>query len=165
MVAHTKMHHERKVVSRLNAQGIEAFTPLTKEVRKWSDRNKLVEVLVVSMTIFVKVNEQERLMVLQDPSVSYFMIDRMTNKPAVIPDDQVEAFRYMLNQSDGPVQLNPNLLQKGEKVTVIRGPLRGLIGHFSEYQGKGILTIEIDVLGYASVEMPASNIDLFTHTH
>lgn len=155
IVAYTKMHHERKVVERLKAQGIECFAPITREVRQWSDRKKLAEHLVVSMTIFTRVNEAERLLVLQDPSVSYYMMDRASKGLAVVPEEQIRAFRLMLAGSEGPVTINPNLLAPGDLVEVMEGPLKGVVGQFANYKGKGVLSIHIEALGFASVEISA----------
>lgn len=158
MVAYTKMHHERKAVERLRAQGIECFAPVTREIRQWSDRKKLAERLVVAMTIFVKVNETERMLVLQDPSVSYFMMDRTSKQLAVIPDEQIRVFRLMLSGSEGPVAVNPNLLIEGDPVEVMDGPLVGVVGRFATYKGKGMLSIRIEALGFASVEISADSV-------
>lgn len=153
MVAYTKMHHERKAVERLKALGIECFAPVMREVRQWSDRKKLAERLVVSMTIFTKVNETERMLVLQDPSVSYYMMDRGSKQLAVIRDEEIYAFRRVLAESEGPVSINPNLLAPGDLVEVMSGPLAGVVGHCSMYRGKGMLSIHVEALGYASVEI------------
>lgn len=155
MVAYTKMHHERKAVERLKTQGIECFAPVAREVRQWSDRKKLAERLVIAMTIFTKVNETERMLVLQDPSVSYYMVDRTSKQLAVIPEEQISAFRRVLSGSEGPVTMNPNLLIPGDLVEVMDGALKGVVGQFATYKGKGVLSIHIEALGFASVEISA----------
>lgn len=155
MVAYTKMHHERKTVERLKAKGIECFAPVTREERLWSDRKKFAERLVIAMTIFTKVNEAERMLVLQDPSVSCYMMDRGSKRLAVIPEEQMTTFRLMLSESGGSVAVNPNLLVQGDWVEVMDGPLTGVIGQFATYKGKGILSIHIEALGFASVEISA----------
>lgn len=160
MVAFTKMHHERKVVERLRAKGIECFAPVTHELRQWSDRKKLAERLVVSMMVFTYVTEDERIEVLHDPSVSYYMKDRLLRQLAVIPDEQVQLFQRFLKDSEGPVTVNPNLLCQGESVQVTDGPLAGVTGRFSKYKGKGLLSINIDVLGTATVEILAEQVRL-----
>ena len=40
---HTRARHEKMVTTRLQEQGITTFLPTTTEVRRWSDRRKLVE--------------------------------------------------------------------------------------------------------------------------
>lgn len=161
MVAYTKMHHERKVIDRLKTiHGIECFAPITRELRQWSDRKKLSERLVISMTIFTKVNEHERIQVLQDPSVSGYMMDRMHRCPVTIPDNQIEDFRQMLSAGEGPLTLNPHLLAQGDMVEVMEGPLAGIVGQFASYKGKGLLSIHIEALGYATMEISADQVKL-----
>ena len=95
------------------------------------------------------------MLVLQDPSVSYYMVDRTSKQLAVIPEEQISAFRRVLSGSEGPVTMNPNLLIPGDLVEVMDGALKGVVGQFATYKGKGVLSIHIEALGFASVEISA----------
>ncbi|MBF6627788.1 MAG: UpxY family transcription antiterminator [Proteiniphilum sp.] len=153
LAAYVKMHHEKKVRDRLTAMGIESFLPVQKEIRQWSDRKKEVERVLISMMIFVKVNREEQQRLLLLPAVLRYMVLRGEHTPTVIPEGQMERFRFMLDYSDSTVSFNACDLQPGEQVIVIKGPLKGLTGELVKVDGKSGIAIRIERLGCATVEM------------
>ena len=57
-VIHTKPRFEKKVEERLLSLGIEAYCPVRKEIRFWSDRKKKVDVPVLTSMVLVKLEEK-----------------------------------------------------------------------------------------------------------
>lgn len=159
LAAYVKMHHERKVRDRLDAMGIESYLPIQVEVRQWSDRKKKVERVVIPMMIFVRVTPQEQLQVLTLPTVLRYVVLRGEKKPAVIPDRQMDSFRFMLDFSDHTVEMLSEMPQPGERVRVVKGSLNGLEGELITLEGKHRIAVRIDQLGFAAVEMPASFVE------
>lgn len=159
LVAYTKMHHERKVQERLSAQGIKSFLPIQTEIRQWSDRKKKVDRVLISMMIFVYVDKEEQLQVLQTPSVLRYLVLRGDRKPAVIPTDQMDRFRFMVDHAQGSVNFDTDCMQIGQEVRVVEGPLTGLVGKLVEIKGKSSIAIQIDRVGCATVEMDAAMVE------
>lgn len=159
LAAYVKMHHEKKVRSRLAQMGIEHFLPVQEEVRQWSDRKKKVERVLIPMMIFVHVDPVEQKEVLNLPSVLRYLVLRGEHAPAEIPHIQMEQFRMMLDFSESPVQFDPNNFQPGEKIKVVKGPLAGLEGELLTVNGKTTLSLRIEQLGCASVEIDVSLIE------
>ena len=159
LAAYVRMHHEKKVRDRLGEKGITTSLPVQTVVRQWSDRKKKVDRVLIPMMIFVQVDRTEQLEVLQLPAVIRYMVLRGEHVPAVIPDAQMKAFRFMVDFSETPVNFDGCDLQPGEKVQVIRGPLKGLTGELVTVDGKSSIVIRIDRLGCAAVEMNASMVE------
>lgn len=153
LVAYVKMHHEKKVRDRLTAMGIENFLPVQTEVRRWSDRLKKVERVLIPMMIFVYVDAREQREVIALPSVLRYMALRGEHAPAIVPDGQMRQFRFMVDNSEGSVAFNTSGLQPGKQVRVIKGPLAGLTGELVTVDGKSSIAIRIEQLGCAVVEM------------
>ena len=126
-VALVRMHHEKKVAERLSKMGIDSFVPVQQQIHQWSDRRKLVDTVLLPMMVFVHVTPKERMEVLSFSTVSRYMVMRGESTPAVIPDEQMARFRFMLDYSDEAVCMNDSPLARGEKVRVIKGPLLSLI--------------------------------------
>ena len=122
-VALVRMHHEKKVAERLDKIGIENFVPVQQEIHQWSDRRKMVESVLLPMMVFVHVNPKERKEVLSFSTVSRYMVMRGESSPAVIPDEQMARFRFMLDYSEEAICMNSSPLARGEKVRVVKGPL------------------------------------------
>lgn len=159
LAVYVRLFHEKKVSQRLTKDHIENFLPLQTEIRRWSDRVKKVERVLTPMLIFVHVDAKQRLEVLAYPSVSRYLSLRGEGKPAVIPDDQMERFRFMLGNSDGSVSLSPEPLAPGEKVIVMKGKLAGLEGELVTVGKKTKIVVRIDILGCAHVDMPADYVE------
>lgn len=159
LAAYVRMHHEKKVRDRLLGMGITTFLPVQTVVRQWSDRKKKVDRVLIPMMIFVKVDRKEQIDVLQLPAVIRFVVLRGEHSPAVIPDIQMESFRFMVDYAEAPVSFNGCDLQPGERVQVIRGPLKGLTGELVTVEGKSTIVIRIDRLGCAAVEMSATMVE------
>ena len=153
LAAYVKMHHEKKTRDRLIDMGIENFLPVQNEIRQWSDRKKKVERVLIPMMIFVYVNRLERAEVLSIPSVTRYVVLRHEHSPAIIPDKQMERFKFMLDYSDGVVNFNQDTFIIGEKVKVIKGPLSGLVGELVTINGKSSISVRIEKLGCATVEI------------
>ena len=164
-VALVRMHHDKKVAERLNKMGIENFVPVQQELHQWSDRRKMVESVLLPMMIFVHVDPKERKEVLSFSTVSRYMVLRGESSPAVIPDEQMARFRFMLDYSEEAVSMSTTLLARGEKVRVIKGPLTGLVGELVNVDGKSKIAVRLNLLGCACVDMPIGYVEATSETN
>ena len=149
LVAVVRIYHEKKTSERLTKMGIENFLPIQQEVHKWSDRRKVVDRVLLPMMIFVHVDPQEQKEVLTLSAISRYMVLRGESTPAVIPDQQMLRFKFMLDYSDEP----------GEKVRVIKGPLAGLEGELVNVDGKSKVAVRLTMLGCACVDIPVGCVE------
>lgn len=159
LVAYVRLHHEKKTRIHLQAMGIEHFLPIQEEIHQWSDRRKKVERIVLPMMIFVRVSPEERPLPLSLASVSRYLVLRGESTPALIPDAQMEKFRFMLNNSEEAVELYTSPLALGEWVKIIKGPLTGLEGELVTIGGKSKMIVRLEALGCAQVDMPSSYVE------
>lgn len=154
LVAYVQSCLEKKTAQRLAAMGIECYLPVQSEIRQWSDRRKRVDCLVIPMMIFVHVTPQERPLPLSLQAVSRYMVLRGESTPAVIPDEQMDRFRFMLDYSPEAVEMCSAPLAPGDAVKVIKGPLAGLEGELITVNGKSKVAARLDMLGCAHVDVP-----------
>lgn len=92
-VLHTKPRNEKKVASRLQDLGIQAYCPLRKEIRQWSDRKKKVEVPLLPSMILVNLEDKERHTVFMAPGAVGYMF--WLGKPAVVTQAEVDALQEL----------------------------------------------------------------------
>ena len=159
LAAYVRLHHEKKTRDRLLSMGIECFLPVQEEIHQWSDRRKKVELIVLPMIIFVRVDVSERALPLSLSAVLRYMVLRGESTPAIIPDAQMERFRFMLDYSDEAIELCASSLVPGEWVRVIKGPLTGLEGELLTMNGKSKVAVQIDLLGVAQVNIPVGFVE------
>lgn len=160
---YVRMHHEKKTAEKFRALGIEHFLPVQEVIRQWSDRKKKMTIVVIPMLIFVHITEKQRIKILKEiPSVTGTLIDRSTRKPAIIRDSEMDRFMFMLDYSEESIYFSSEPMKPGEDVKVIKGPLNGLIGQLITTNGKTQVTVRLEQLGYAIVEMPVGFVQKLT---
>lgn len=152
LVAYVRLHHEKKTAERLTAMNIENFLPVQEEIRQWTYRKKKIE-------RFVHVDAAERSQVLTLSAISRYMVLHGEHTPAVIPDEQMERFKFMLDYSDEAVEMCAAPLVPGELIRVVKGPLKGLEGELVEVDGKAKVVVRLDLLGCAGVDMPVGFVE------
>lgn len=157
-VQYTRMFHEKKVAEYLTAKGIECWLPTQKVKKKWSDRVKIADVLVITKTVFVHCTDAQRKKDTFAPASLAYMIDRTSHEPAIIPDNQMETFQRLLAQSDVPVEFTEDLLQPGTEVEVMAGAFAGMNAELLQIKNKDRVIIRIDCLGTAVLEIPLEHL-------
>ncbi|WP_128832506.1 UpxY family transcription antiterminator [Bacteroides thetaiotaomicron] len=157
-VALVRMHHEKKVSEHLDKMGIENFVPVQQEFHQWSDRRKLSPPSCSYDGLRTR-DPKERMEVLSFSTVSRYMVMRGESSPAVIPDEQMARFRFMLDYSEESISMNSSPLARGEKVRVIKGPLTGLVGELVNVDGKSKIAVRLNMLGCACVDMPVGYVE------
>ncbi len=133
-VVYTRSRSEKKVHAGLTANHIESFLPLQKQLRQWNDRKRWVEVPLITGYCFVHIFKKDYLKVLQTQNVLSFVM--FEQKPAVVPDREIESLKQMLRQTDFEVTVSFGSYQRGEKVEIIESPLMGLQGELIRANGK-----------------------------
>ena len=154
-----QMCTEKKVGERLSKLGIENYVPTQTEIRQWSDRKKKVERVVIPMVVFIHTDEKTERSLRMQSFIRKILTYPGQTAAAVIPDDQIERLKFMLNQSDSPVEMMEQNLQVGDKVQIVRGALKGLEGEFFKSVDKSVVAIHIEALGYACVSVSVKDIE------
>lgn len=165
LVAYVGTNREKKTSELLTKMGIENYLPLQKEIHQWSDRKKTIERVLVPSMIFVCVDTAQRKEVISLSSVSRYMVMRGESSPAIIPDEQMERFKFMVDHSKESISICGCPLKVGEAVRVIQGPLAGLTGELVLIEGKRKVAVRVNMLGCACVDMPINNIERIVIPH
>lgn len=141
---HTKSRHEKAVARRLTELGIPSYLPLVNEVRRWSDRNKHVEVPVFSCYVFAKLTMRrwDRLRIVGVDGVLSVVGSRGAG--TAIPEEQIGAIRTLVDLSL-PWTSHP-FLRVGQQVRIRGGALEGIEGILVSRSGNHTLVVSIDAL-------------------
>lgn len=119
---------EKKVSENLKNKGIEAYTPIVKTMRQWSDRKKMVELPLLNSYVFVKINPIDNDKVLQTKGVVNFV--RSEGKIAVIRNFEIDQLKQLVELG---YHLEANGINKkykeGDKIKITSGPLKGIEGY------------------------------------
>ena len=156
-VAIVNSRHEKSVAERLQNLNVECYVATQKEMRVWRNgKRKIIDRVVIPSMVFVKCTEKERRNIVGLPFVNRFMVNRTAetnglNKPvAVIGEAEIEKLKFMLGQTERPVEFVPNIYKVRDVVRVVRGSFQGLTGEIlANSDGTHDLLVGILMLGGA----------------
>lgn len=147
LAIYTKPRWEKKVYGLLTDSGIEAYCPLNKVRRQWSDRIKLVEEPLFKSYVFVRINKREEDSVKLVSGVLNFVY--WLGKPAVIKQVEIERIKRFLNEYED-VKAEPLRIRLQDKVVISAGALMDKEAKVIRHIGNRV-ELEIDSLGYKLV--------------
>ena len=139
----TKPRNEKKVESKLNEIGIEAFCPVRTELRQWSDRKMKVKTPLLPSMLLVKIPNNLRNIVFDVPNVRRYLF--WQGQPAMVREDEVSVLRKVADQ-----EFSSFTLQKftpGTKIDLKPFGISDSIGTVKYTSGNQCCVI-IDSLGY-----------------
>jgi transcription antitermination factor NusG len=108
----------------LENAGYECFLPISKYMRRWSDRMKEVEVPLFPGYLFCRMNPHNRLPVLMTPGVIQIVGTGKT--PIPVAEEEVAAIQRA--SKSGLATMPWPYLQVGQVARIEDGPLRGMTG-------------------------------------
>ena len=160
VAALVQVRSEKAVGKKLQGLNIENYVPTQWEIHQWSDRKKKVERVVIPLIVFVHADKATIKRLILHPFIHKLVSYPGQNAPAIIPDEQLEKLRFMLHHSDRPVEMKEHVFKTGDRVRIVRGPLKDLEGELCRVEsGKPMVAIQIECLGYACVNIDKSDIE------
>lgn len=154
---YTRSRHEKKVAAYLQDKSIEVFLPLRNVVNRWKDRRKEVELPLFPGYLFVKIQPQQRVPVLQTSGVVAFVSTE--SKLIPVPEDQIDAIRKLVESG---LTYDPYpYVKEGMRVMIMRGPLKGVEGIVISKRKKHLLVLSVDLIQQsAALEISISDTDV-----
>ena len=154
--AYTSSRHEKRVAEHLAMRDVEVFLPLYAAMHRWNNGCKVkVELPLFPGYIFVRIQRQERVRVLEAPGV-LSLVGR-GSVPSSLPDLEIEALRASLHLR----KLEPHpYLVVGERVRIKYGPAAGIEGVLLRKKNnfRVVLTLT-NVMRSVAVEVDADEVE------
>lgn len=159
-VAYVRSCQEKTVSKRLAELAVEHYIPIRKEWRQWSDRKVLKDRLLLPRVVFIRCSDKERLSLFKEvPYLCYFMMDKLSNQPVVVPQRQMDAFRRVVDGSSSPVEIRTSEgFAKGDIVRVTDGPLKDMECEVVDISSKRYICVRLGLLGVAVTEISAAQV-------
>jgi transcription antitermination factor NusG len=140
---YTRSRYEKKLYNELIKLEIEAFLPVHKTLRQWSDRKKVVEVPLFTSYVFVHIDRTEYDTVLQTHGAVRYV--GFEGKAVTIPQQQIDNLKLLVN-SEYEIENSSRNYFVGQKVEVKMGTLKGLSGELIQKGPQNRVLIRIDHL-------------------
>ncbi len=138
---HTRAKHEKRVAAELQERGIETFVPVSREVHRWSDRIRVLEVPLFPCYAFVSTANVAEVQptVLQHPSVLRWI--GFQGRPSPIPEEEILSLQTVLRTG---VPVGPHtFLNIGERVRIRGGSLDGVEGILVKNERKLVVSVSL----------------------
>ncbi|MBW2017900.1 MAG: UpxY family transcription antiterminator [Deltaproteobacteria bacterium] len=141
---HTRSRFEQKVHAALAGKSVEAFLPRIQVMSRRKDRRKKILVPMIPGYVFVRFD--------LDPEVYWDIIKttgvvRMIGfegKPVPVNDEEIASL-MILDGTDRTVQ-NREYMKRGDRVMIMEGPLKGLVGFYLRHKGKDKVVVSVELL-------------------
>jgi len=142
---HTRSRFEQKVHGGITGKSIEAFLPRVQVMSRRRDRVKKILVPMIPGYVFVRFD--------MDPE-TYWDIIKTTGVVKLVSfrgepapaDDREVASLMILDGTDRTVQ-NSSYINKGDRVMIMEGPLKGLVGFYVRRKGQSNkVVVSVDLL-------------------
>ena len=155
---YTMPRAEKKVHSRLEEAGYTVYLPLTTSFRVWSDRKKKITAPLISSYVFICLEEEQLKNIFSIQGVCGIL--KYLNKPAIIKPSEIELLKVLMNDSENVNVMEDFQFNRGESVSIIRGPFKGLEAKYCEIQGKFRTIVHVEGLGLGfEINLPKSFIE------
>lgn len=155
-VLHSKCHHEKNIVLRLESMGIETFFPVRALERKWKDRKKIVDFPLFPGYVFVNMPLIKKREVVETAGVVRIVGN---TGPEPLPANQIIAIKKFIETK---IEFDPYpYLVPGIEVEVKRGPLKHVRGVLVSKKNKHRLVINVELLNNSiATEIDAADVEL-----
>lgn len=156
---YTQPRAEKKAYQALTDKGVEAYLPLHRQLKQWSDRKKWVEEPFIKSYIFVNITQYEQADILMTKGISRFLY--FMGKPASMPNRQITELKLLM-ASPYELEVTEEDLQPGEKIMIKAGPLKGMTGEIISQRSQKQLILRLESIGCSIiVHVAASYIERF----
>jgi len=142
---YTKSKSEKKVYEQLIKNGFESYLPLKRELKEWSDRNKIIETPLFTSYVFVKVTTKDYYKI-PPLIVGFLRFAQIGKNKIAIREKEIETIKLVLQLKAIEIESNNEKLESSEKIEIVKGLLKGKQGFLVEIRGKKRVAIRIETL-------------------
>lgn len=142
LVGHTAPNCERKLLKKLSDSNVQAYVPIVKVVKQWSDRKKTIEVPIFRNYIFIKIDVRARWNLLTNRELIRFL--QFGDELAEISEDEIEFIMKIVSLGDTTISTaSESCYRLGDKVAIKYGTFSGYTGYVTQINNKKKINVHI----------------------
>ena len=146
---YTKPRWEKKTDNFLIQKGIESWCPMQKTERQWTDRKKIIDMPIFRSYVFIRINEQQRIQVLETDGVINFV--HYLGRPAIIRDEEINLIKQYLLIPGTVIHISDaQVLKEKSKVKIRAGVFMDNQGEIIRLNKKKVY-VQLQTLGQVMV--------------
>lgn len=145
-VLYVKSKHEGKVLSKLQEIGLEAYLPLVKKEKQWSDRKKISYVPLFNSYVFVHIKSNMELYKSLSVSGACSFIS-FGDSYAIITQKEIDQLRYLVSLVGfDDIVIEQDLPEIGDYKTITKGVLAGFTCEIVQHKNKNQVKVRLESL-------------------
>jgi transcription termination/antitermination protein NusG len=137
-----RSNYEKPVSAVLRGKGFEEFVPMYRAKRHWSDRTKVIDIPLFPGYLFCRLDLNKRLPLLTTPGFLYLVGKGKSPEP--VEEGEIMAIQSVV-RSGIPVLPGASVVV-GQKVSLERGPLRGVEGVVAKIADQHRIFVNVTLL-------------------
>ncbi|MFP4037738.1 MAG: transcription termination/antitermination protein NusG [Desulfobacteraceae bacterium] len=142
---HTRSRFEQKIQAALSGKDVEAFLPRIQVMSRRRDRRKKILTPLIPGYVFVRTDLDSYRYWDIIKTVGVVRMVSFKGRPVPASDDEVQSL-MVLDGTDRTVE-NRAFMKRGDRVMIMEGPLKGLIGYYLKHKNKsGKVVVSIELL-------------------
>ena len=150
---------EKWIAAQLAKSAFPILLPLTKQVRKWSDRTKVLLIPLFPGYLFCHMDIRQR-HELAAKGLGVLRIVGCGNEPEPVPDAEIESLQKLV-ESGRLLEPWP-YIAGGAEVRISGGALHGVVGTFVEVKKNRRIVVSVNPLQRSvAVELDSESVSLF----
>lgn len=141
---HTRSRFEQKVYEGLAGKSVESFLPRVQVMSRRRDRRKKILVPMLPGYVFVRwaLDPEEYWRIIK--TIGVVRMIRFKGEP--VPADENEISSLMIMDGTDRTVQNHDYVRKGDRVRIMEGPLKGLVGFYVRRKGRSekvVVSVEL----------------------
>lgn len=141
---YTLPRNEKKIFSKLQEKGYITYLPLKKELHKWHDRKKWVDVPLIPSYIFVKAKKKDIYNLERVDGVCHAISFGSKTNVAIVSQQEIDNIRKLIESGMELYVNNLESLHKGSKVRVMAGPFENMEGELVSDCKEGNFVVKLE---------------------
>ncbi len=156
-VLYVSVRHEKKVLTKLQEQGVESYLPLVKTTKQWSDRKKTIEEPLFTGYLFVKLQEHE----LDKPRYVSGVINYLSfgKQKAIVQEREIESLKFLV-ENGYALNLTEEPIRVGTKVKLLLSAFKNEIAEVHSIQAETAIVYFESLNQYLKVQAPIAALEV-----
>lgn len=144
-VVYVKSRHEKILAEQLTDSGFMVYLPMVKRLAIWSDRKKWVEEPLFKSYLFIREINDKAILKNFKSFVSFIQFN---GRPAVVWQREIDTLKSVIKHGYDITEVEKEqLLETGNQVMIIGGPLKGMTGELYATEDENSFLISFENIG------------------
>ncbi|WP_299188204.1 UpxY family transcription antiterminator [uncultured Aquimarina sp.] len=156
-VLYVRSRYERKVDELLKENGLESFLPIVTTIRKWSDRQKKLEIPLFSSYVFVNIKtSMDFHKTLSVEGACSFI--RFGSEYGIVKDEEINKIKFLVD-ADGvkDLKVDNESYEEGEVMLIQYGSLAGIECEVININNENKIIVRLDSINQGITATVPSN--------